>query len=694
MSKKNIQIEPVFIKYFPNYDLAPAQMALYNETKWRHKDKKGAIVNKPLVDELFLFIARQTMKSKTVSTIFWDRLLHAKNKEWYIAMSPLEKDIEDLLISDIFLEAFGGSNVVEDINSIYIKAPKEFEDKMVKDWSKDKAYMEQWLNNSSNANQWAIYRENDTIDSQDLYFKLFRENISGANNASFKGTLFNGAIILCVSSGYTFGDKIRGKKIKGVYGEELGQYPYNPFSAIMPAIISQEGWVMFAGTPPEEEDSWVYEDVWTKIMDTEGVRYEKKFGLEWHYAIKKTEIPPTFEDLNNGIEKKYKIRNQLNCVGRLEDLFPYIYKGAERFAEIQSCREYPAIIKPKRNSFNKPILDKSSVIKDSKGNVIFPGFFEYDIEISTKKNPGVPLFTEERYAREYQMNFIAGSENVFDRFSPSNILRREDFSPEYYHTIAGYDHGSHQGKIIGMVKGNAKSASVSVKVAVNIVNGAKQYIIYEENFIENPSEHNVNQEFQILLNEGYPVVYDYAMDNNNGGSNSILNAIISADRSIYDNKRFRDGMFPCLKNNTRDKVSRYNEWFKEHIDLKTGVRFKNPINSKEDGYKLYITDNCQTLIHWFEKQSWVRSGKKTNSNTQVRELRKFRDDTWDAGTYAIDTIEFDYRDTFKNVLRFWKLYGFIEKPDFHPSQVMNDVGLANRVISNLASRTEKRRTYG
>lgn len=662
MPKKSISYSPVFIDSFPNYDLAPAQIALYNAAKWRKYDKYGNIINKPLVDELFLFICRQTMKSKTCSTIWWDRIFHAENEDLFIASAPLEKDVYDILISDIFLEAFGGSKEVEDLNDIYIKAPEEFENKMKEKWSKDALLYKKWFENKANPIQWAVNLKEKPEDEDNIYFKLFIEDLKGANNASYKGRVFNGAKILCVSAGFTFGDKIRGKKIKGVYGEEISQYPKNPFGILMPAIISQGGWVMFAGTPPEEDGHWVQEEVWNKIQDSKNVKYSKQLGLEWNYAIRKEEVPPSYDELMMGIEKKYAKRTQLNCIGKLEDLFPFVYNGPQRFAEVQACREFPARIVPRLNSFGKPILDEDTILKDGKGNILFKGFYKYDIELSTEKNPGIPLFSEEQYQREYQMNFGMGDEKAFPTFTDSNIIKQEDFKPEYFHTISGYDHGAYEGKIIGITKGGGKSASVWVKVAVNVVNGAKQYIIYDEHFIEDPTEINVNHEWQGLLNEGCPIVYDRAIDNTHGGTNSVKNTILKADRSIIKGKRFQTGFYSGLKTHgERDKINRYKSYFKQHIDKKSGAKFQHPMIFGEDGYKLYITDNCKNLIEWFSKQAWVVTSKKgVSKELQVRELKKFRDDAWDAVTYAIDTLENDYNNAFKNALRFWKVYGYKE----------------------------------
>jgi hypothetical protein len=676
MARKQQKYTPIFIEHFPNYELAPMQLALYNAVKWMERDSNGNLIEKPPVDELFIFIARQSGKSKVCSTIWWQRIIYGgENEDVFIATAPMEKDIYDILIDDIFLEAFGGAKEVEDINAVYVTAPEKFEKSMVEKWEDDikngnGSLYKKWFDNPKHANQWAIKRKGED-GKEKIFFKLFVNDIKGANNSNYTGTIFNGSKVMCVSPTFKFGDKIRGKKIKGVYGEEISQYASNPFGALGPAIISQGGWMMFAGTPPEDDSSWIHEDVWGKIRKGESLNYQKKLGMELYSAQKKVEIPAaTYEEMLKG-DKRFTVRTQLNVIGRLEEIFPFIYNGPQRFAEIQACRERPSVIKPMLNSRGKPILDEETVIDG-----VFSGFYKYTIEPSKEPNPGAPVFSEEQYQREYQMNFGTADEKAFPTFTDSNIIKQEDFDPSYFYTAAGYDHGAFQGKIRGIAKGSGKSASVWVKVAVNIVNGAKQYIIYDEKFIEDPREISVNNEWQGLLNSGCPIIYDRAIANTHGGSNSVLNAILRADPSIIDNPRYNDGFFPGQKRiGVRDKVNDYKAYFKEHTDKRTKVRFKHPIFIKEDGYKLYITDNCINLIEWFDKQSWVVTSKKGGSKeTQVKELRKFRDDAWDAVTYCIDTIESNYNYIYDDLLKFWRRYGSEESSNQQYNTIANTYG--------------------
>jgi hypothetical protein len=656
-------IDPIFIKKFPYHTLSSAQQSIYNQVRY--------------ADKAFLLISRQVGKSNLLSYIWWDRIImDGKVGESYLTLSPKSGDVEKLMLADILTEAFGGSKLVHDLNSVYIKPPSSWLAPIMDEHEKWLEETEgtnnlQITSKASQQNQqpqsfWSLYLKNGLIKIKDneIYVKLFFQDISqtggGKRENYFSGVLFNGANIFCLGATHTLSSQIRGKKFAGNYGEEMGEYPEEPFSALLPAITSQKGWMMYAGTPNKNNPlNWLYEQ-YIEVKNSSNCEYFIENGVEFYKSKLERKIPNTQENILKG-EPEFIVdgsNTTIWAIGDIENIFPYVYKGQERFTDVQLSRKYPHKMEYLKDEKNQYILDNQGKFKYK----IVPDFQLNKDGTFPLDPPNNGLLNEEQYDREYRVKFTAGNYQAFPDFIEDvNVISHAELLQSTYfkgsNTIGGYDQGIADKSVID-IKGREGKSSASCKAKVLCIKipftNQYQYVIYEVEYLSTPVATNIAHEWLDMLNTNIPIIAENALWTTPiMGGIKPFNQIINADDELKNDRRaYTDvGIFKCFKRQWQDKFNDLNLWFRstefKPKDRKVNVKYVNPINPLEPGRKLYITDNCKELIKYFNEMTL-----EFNSADNSRKPAKMREDQFDAATYPMDILE--YKENVKiQVEKFW-----------------------------------------
>lgn len=641
-------IDPIFCKRFPYHTLSDAQLAIY--THVRHADKS------------FLLISRQVGKSNLLSAIWWKRIIEdGKVGETYITLSPRSGDVEKLMLNDILLEAFGGAKLVHDLNAIYIKPPTKWLEPVMQEHEALEKTDEQ------HKSLWSIYLKQGFIkvEDDDIYVKLFFEDISqtgsGKRENYFSGVLFNGATILCLGATHTLSSQIRGKKFAGNYGEEMGEYPEEPFSALLPAITSQRGWMMYAGTPNKNNPlNWLYQQ-YEEVKNSPNCEKFTDCGVDFYKTKLERRIPNSQENILKG-DPEFIVdgyNTTVWCIGDIEKIFPFVHRGAERFTDVQLTRKYPHTVKYTKDTEGKYMLNAQGHIKYD----IIPDF-ELNPDGSFPMDPpnGAGNLTEEQYNREYRVQFMAGTAQAFPEFSyDNNVISYDALVNSHYfqssNTVGGYDQGIANSTIID-IKGREGKSSASCIAKVLCIKipytDQYQYVIYDVQYLANPVAPAIAHNWLEFLKANIPIVAENALwITTLQGGIKPFNQILNADRDLLNDKRsFTDrGIFKCFKRTWQNKFDDLNNWFKSTEFKPKGrtssVKFINPIYPTIAGRKLYITDNCRELIKYFSELTL-----DLNTTDNSRKPGKMRSDQFDAATYPIDLIEYKEINK-KDIEKFW-----------------------------------------
>lgn len=642
-------LDPIFVSSFPYHTLSAFQQSIYNHIRF--------------ADKAFLLISRQQGKSNLLSLIFWERIIvDGKVGETYITLSPRSGDVEKLMLADILTEVFGGKDMVYDLNAVYIRPPDKWLIPLMDEH-------EEFLANEDILQEsvWSLYIKKGLVKVNDniIYVKLFFENISqtggGKRENYFSGVLFNGATILCLGATHTLSSQIRGKKFAGNYGEEMGEYPEEPFSALIPAITSQRGWMIYAGTPNAHTPlNWLY-DQYIEVKNSPNCEYFVENGVEFYRTKIERKIPNTQENILNG-EPEFTIEGSNTavwCIGDLEKIFPFAHNGRERFTDIQISRKYPHKVEYIKDENDKYLLDHQDHLKYN----IVPDFnLNKDGTFPLDPPNGAGDINQEKYDREYRVQFTAGNYQAFPDFIESvNVISYDKLIESAYfkisNTIGGYDQGIADKSVID-IKGREGKSSASCKAKVLCIKiphtSQYQYVIYEVEYLATPVASNIAHEWLELLNNNIPIIAESALWTTPlMGGIKPFNQIINSDSELQKDRRaYTDiGIFKCFKRHWQDKFNDLNLWFRETEfkpkDRKVNIRYIHPTDLQGKGRKLFITDNCRELIKYFNEMTL-----EFNPADNSRKPAKMREDQFDASTYPIDMIE--YREnTRTQVEKFW-----------------------------------------
>ena len=619
--------EKVFVDRMPYHELYPAQQALFDSAK--------------RTDELFVFWARQVGKSNVVSYILHDRLINNSfNGELYVMISPSESEIYDFFVDDIMLEAFGGRAVAYDINCVYIIPPEKWLKDMQGAWAIKEELKEEWFRN-----EWAVEHNGK------IFVKYFRRDLSITGGKKkkqqhYEGELFTGARLLLAAATHHLPNIIRGRKLSGVYGEEVAQWPKNPLGIIMPTLIKQKGWLMLVGTPNSENpQNWIYQDFVKPVTTSMFVKKTTKLGVDWYRTEVEKEVTLSLEDFEKGhylpseiktSSKKVK-RTQVLSIGDFEKIFPYVFAGTEVFDDVQMARRQPHKIVYETDDEGNIVWDMDNAVysKAKKKTIKFP---KYKI-IPIPGKVGTAGISEIQYQMEYRMNFKAGGGHIFTDWNrETNVINAADFNPNLYRTITGYDHGTLESIIYDGTDEGTKSAAAMVKIACIPQGGEYQYVIYDEKYIDNPTSEHIASHVLAELNGGHPIVADNAIWSRvMKGSPTTYENIINANDELRIHPRARTnyGIFKCYKREMNGRFDLWNKWFSQSQLTNANTYFSHPsMPSGTYGRKLMITSNCVKLINLFE--SWYRA--RVNDYGEWKAV-KMRDDLYDAADYPIEIME-------------------------------------------------------
>lgn len=675
------EVEKIYIDKFPKYDPSAAQIALHSMAA----DS----------DETFIFWSRQVGKSNGCSWIFWDKLINnSYNGELYVVLSPSESEIYEFLVNDILIEAFGGKGVVYDINAVYIPAPKKWLKIMGRFWAETPGAFEQWLLKGwiTEDRKWVrLFRESLSITGKDS------TGVGGGKKKQqhYEGKLFTGASILLVACTHHLDNILRGRKISGVYGEEVGQWPKNPFGVIMPSLLRQGGWLMVAGTPNgTDPHNWVYTEFVKPIRNSPYHKHVQKAGVDWYKNVTEKEATLKMEDVKRGLmpeEKNGKIvtRTQILSIGDIEKVFPYVYEGTQVFDEVQMSRRFPHKVVPKRDPYGQVIIDEDNrlEVKSDEGTRVFE-YYKYDVvPIEGQQNrPGATL-TEDKYNREYRMDFNAGSGIIFYNWNRDiNVIPQEDFNPDLYNSIAGYDHGIWRKQVQDTKEERRASASAWAKVAVVPHGNEFQYVVWDCGYIDEPTASNIADIWHndLLLN-GIPIVAENALWKTGileGGK--AIGEIINANDALKADYRGRPGVgiFKCRKRTENDKFNDINVWLmqqsiKSPMSSTTG-HFRHPSSPSKLGRKLMVTSNCVEFISLLEDWSYQVTAEG------YKKPKTVRNDIFDTVTYPIDYFE-KFPENRQKIQSYWMNHPTWSRHD-KPSE-----GRAMSAMEVLAYQQRKRR---
>lgn len=618
-----IELEPHYVDKYPKYPLAPGQEAL-----------RESVLASPAA---FVVFSRQIGKTNALSSIFWERVINeGRAGDHYFCLSQRQSGLYEFWVDDILLEPFGGS-ASSDINNIWIKPPKWWKKEISKAWNKNPKLKQNWLAKG--------------IAKEDLsYVKLLRDELSGRGGKKaqeFEGTLFNGAKITLGSAGVGahLENKIRGKKIAGVYGEEIAQWHTNPFAALLPAIVSQGGWFMAAGTPKKlQEKNWFYNEIVEKVRNSKQAKLTNVCGIEFYTKETPIRKPKSADDIDEAgfydddSSSVEEVTSITLAVGDIEKVFPYFHDGFNRFAQIQARREWLYEAKPVMKN-GKPEYDNVNEYTDPHGKL--HQHFKYNVVKTNIEGSG--LYSDADYNREYRVQFDADLTKVFDSFNPDiHIISGDNFNPDYYSTMAGFDYGTLKNnvqQIVGAENDSKKiSATAYVKVALVPHGQEYQYVIYEEGYVEDPTAMGVSNALLDLVEDGCVVSLEnqmYADKGITGGT--YIDELIAVEPSLR--RAFNRQIFPCYKRTKKRRFSDLNKWLQQqkvYPAVKESPEFEHPNIKKHGvfGRRLMITDNCPHLVRLFKDWDYI-----LNSSGDVV-TRKVRDDLYDCVCYAIDLFEY------------------------------------------------------
>lgn len=592
-------------------------------------------------------IPRQTGKSFTLADCLFQKYIEDGEQGYnYLMMSPQENKVKNLLIDDIMLEPFGGQEVLSDINSVYIKIPDNFVKRKYKEWQENPDVLDNLI-------------QQGLITDDLQYTKLFWGDLANTGKGSreqshYNGRLFNGAeLTLAGANNPNISNILRGKKWKGVYIAEMGEVEKDIMSIFMPSVIKQGGWFWFDGTPPNRPkgNQWFYFKFIEPIVKNQNVKLAKKFGVSFYNLSQTLEIAQTTAEIMAGLEPRKITDRRMLAIGKLEDLFPYIWKGEEYFTRIQSSRKVPLTIdylKDKDGNYIENV-ENSYTDPKTKERVVF---YKYNLKPAPINTSGLALMDESEYNREMQMSFTDFGQQTFDLFSEANVIPHELFNPTIYNCFTGFDQGVNSNFVMLNPLGT-HSATCIVHIALIPHGRFYQYVIYDYEYIEKPSKYNIARCWLDTLKAGKPIVLDNAILKSLDSDNlSVFNAIIESDDDLYNHSeaRINKGIYKCIKRESYSKAKEYNTWFSQtQVTDLTQETYRHPTDASQIGRKIMITDKCTPIINYLHEQTMIIKGEGKSAKF---DLKTERNDLYDSLTYAIDLVEL-HPEYLKDFNSFW-----------------------------------------
>ncbi len=609
---------------------------------------------------------RRGGKSTELADNFYDKIIFKgkpmKHKKRYIAAHPKSQNLYKNFMETWLPLPFGGASELRgDLNNVWIPLPEKYFD-IITNPNMTEQEMVWWFGDGKNDKP--IIRQH----LEKYYVKLFKTPV-GANMSKksaeglCRGMFFNGGVLELIGANYNFDDYVSGGDIAGFWGEEVGGWDTDYISKVaMPAIISAGGFVQLSWTPNKEDEPkkhWTYKAFVEPIDEAvKQGQYQKirQHGVDYYTSV--VEIPYTVEVDGEEVVKTKKSVNFIS-LAKFSECFPYAHGGIETFVDVAvNCQEKISAIE-KRDEDN-------NILKDEEGFIQYDIHVDRDILNRTRRIPPIDR------AREYEISFAGMHEDrVFYSFGEHNIIKRDDFKPENYNKLTGFDKGvSKIDEVKGTILGtNKQYATYWCDIART---GLNQWVIYEEGLMNFIYE-EVGKLFLEKASQGMPTVYDSVMKTEKGRySRDVVDSdiyqIILAEPKMkpgYANSLYYNCLIPSKKRENAVKIEEFNSMFQEQGETIPSIL--HPITGLPGAPQFLICDNCPIAIAQFS--DWMY--KINQDGNKIRAV--VREDAWDASSYPIDTFRYDekkrkqiemiWRDTRYKNSNFIQTQGLMRKPN-------------------------------
>jgi hypothetical protein len=621
--------------------------------------------------------SRRSGKSTLFAPEFLDYCLNiCKKGDQTLILGNNENNIKNLIIDNALLEPFGGKEYINSINQVYLSTSldivKKSMDIKVRFWetSLGQDEYQNWIKEG--------YITQDLEYVKLLIQPLDNKTAGGKDQARYEGELFNGVKIkIAGGNNPNIGSILSGQAFRIAWLEEIGQLDKNIFGIFIPTVLDRKdefgipnGKVIVNGTPPRDEtNTWFYKDYVEPYLVGKGVEYENRLGIDIYTDKRYIEGIDSYE----GKSVSFTTVTSL-CIGDFENIFPYIYGGLTTFNSVQSQRHIPFL----GEAFYEQKIPKKAITKVDNNNkhIVFEDYYwdkeldlntlkykfnkkyfnkyDYDIVeqdyILAREGSGGAIDFDQ-YSKEYRMQFNSLETKMFTNFNQECIIRKDEFNPYLYHSIAGYDFGKGQDVEFDVEKHIKESGTCYAKVALIPYGNTYQYIVWETGFISVPSERSIADSWIKLWNEGCPVVADDTFFHAKVISNIVPYQIINhkcPDLSQHRLFGYNKSIYPCYKRKKGgvDKAKLFNDMIGNSRVNNSDEQFIIP-NTDKKGRQIMFTDNCTHAINYFTNQK---------INRKTSQLEKTRDDIYDAITYAIDFIEINVNSD--NLNEFWEEFNY------------------------------------
>lgn len=590
---------------------------------------------------------RRGGKSTELADNFFDKIIFKgkpmKHKKRYIAAHPKSQNLYKNFMETWLPLPFGGASELNgDLNNVWIPLPERYFGMIFNNPNITDQEVAWWFGDGKSDKP--IIRE----QNQKYYVKLFKTPV-GANMSKksaeglCRGVFFNGAVLELIGANYNFDDYVSGGDIAGFWGEEVGTWDGDYISEVaMPAIISAGGFVQLSWTPNkdgEPKKHWTYKGFIEPIDEAvKQGQYQKirQHGVDYYTSV--VEIPYTIEIDGEEVVKTKKSVNFIS-LAKFSECFPYAHGGIETFIDVAvNCQELISAVE-KRDELGR-------IIKDDEGFIQYKISVDKNVLNKTRKIPPIDR------AREYEISFAGMHEDrVFFSFGDHNIIKRNDFKPENYNRILGFDKGvSKVDEVKGTILGtNKQYATYWCEIART---GLNQWVIYEEglmNFVYG----EVGRLFVEKASQGIPIVYDSVMKTERGRyskdvADSDIYQILDAEPRMkpgYANGIYYNCLIPSKKRENAVKIEEFNSMFEEQDE--TIPPILHPITRESKAPQFLICDNCPIAISQFT--DWMY--KVNQDGNKIRAT--VREDAWDASSYPIDSFRYDEKKR-KQIESIWR----------------------------------------
>lgn len=675
-------------KQLSSYDKIRSYKAIFYDQYGENYSYAQKELSKQMYESNFFITlsSRRAGKSFVFASEFIDYGLNWCQKgDQMLIIGNNENNVRNLIVEGAMLEPFGGKATLDSVNQVYLSTSldvvKKAMDQKVRYWETalGQEELEAWI-------------KEGYITTDLSYVKLFIDPLSNSGlgnkeQARYEGKLFSGVTMkIAGGNNPNIGSILSGQAYRVAWLEEIGQLDKNIFGVFIPTVLDRKdeegypnGKVIVNGTPSrDEENAWFQKDFVTPYTTGEGMEYEERLGFEIYSDVRNIKGIETI----NGTSLSFTNRSTL-MLGDFEKVFPYIYGGITTFNSVQSSRAVPSLDEafyedkmPKEalaitGEDGKPIVEVSKYferkynLENLKYDFVYKELKHYKYELvpaswAENKAGATGTISFEDYSKEYRMMFNSIETKAFKHFDKDCIIKRDNFNPYLYNSVAGFDHGKGENVELDVNKHIKESGTCWAKVAIIPYADTYQYVVWDVGFLAVPSFYNIASCWLELWDSGCPVISDDSVFRTQMGGGSDYDWLLYEQPRLKEHQLFgyKKSVYPCFKRKRagEDKVKLFDEMFGRRNILKTKEEYQSFSQDQDQkGRQILITDNCLSAIDFFKKLKIRRKDSK---------LETRRDDIYDAITYAIDFIEMKIAPT--QLRNFWDEWLYFKRLKENP----------------------------